>query len=268
MNYLLNMINIIFVLKTFMLVSMIYYINTNNSQYFLKLYYVLNKYFFSHTTPLQIENNNINDANTHTKLNINLKYEEKYIKELQLLSIFELEEKTIKELNNTFVMEMTPLGNVLMTYDFKRESFTYYSDNTIPYRFLETIARKYVKQFNCKILFIDLAEEFKLAKERILANMAGNGESKEGSEKVPSANVFAKLKNYNKLNTNSHNLSKQSQISKNINITIKEKTNRYTYEGKLANFSFLKKVDKKLVDKKYTLKFSDFKKITQCNIDE
>ena len=39
------------------------------------------------------------------------------------------------------------------------------------------------------------------------------------------------------------------------NIPIKEKTNRYTYEGKLMNFSFLKKVNKK-----DTISYSDFKK--------
>jgi hypothetical protein len=58
----------------------------------------------------------------------------------------------------------------------------------------------------------------------------------------------------------------KSISKKNINegektFVIKEKANRYSCEGKLMNFSFLKKVDKKVVDKRYAMNFSDFKKM-------
>ena len=56
-------------------------------------------------------------------------------------------------------METTPLGNVIMFYDNKKEAFTYYSDTTMPYRFLETVSRKYVILHNCKNVFIDMEEE-------------------------------------------------------------------------------------------------------------
>ena len=49
----------------------------------------------------------------------------------------------------------------------------------------------------------------------------------------------------------------------NEKILLKDKANRYTYEGKLSNFNFLKKVERKVVDKKYSLTFADFKKIQQ-----
>ncbi|NDA89675.1 MAG: hypothetical protein EBY20_02015 [Alphaproteobacteria bacterium] len=42
---------------------------------------------------------------------------------------------------------------------------------------------------------------------------------------------------------------------------VKERANRYSFEGKLANFSFLKKVDRKAVDKLYGLSFAEFKKM-------
>jgi len=42
---------------------------------------------------------------------------------------------------------------------------------------------------------------------------------------------------------------------------VKEKANRYSYEGKMANYSFLKKVDRKVVDKQYSISFSEFKKL-------
>ena len=36
-------------------------------------------------------------------------------------------------------MEKTPVGNVLMMYDKDRESFKYFSDCNIPYRYLEVV---------------------------------------------------------------------------------------------------------------------------------
>ena len=50
--------------------------------------------------------------------------------------------------DHLFVMEMTPVGNVIMQYDGKKESFVYYSDNIVPFRFLETVSRKYMTTFN------------------------------------------------------------------------------------------------------------------------
>jgi len=42
---------------------------------------------------------------------------------------------------------------------------------------------------------------------------------------------------------------------------LKNNANRYTYEGRIANFSFIKKVDRKAVDKKAGMTFADFKKM-------
>ena len=48
--------------------------------------------------------------------------------------------KRLDKLDNCYVIEKTPQGNVLMIYDNLRESFKYYSDSTIPYRYLEVVA--------------------------------------------------------------------------------------------------------------------------------
>jgi len=42
---------------------------------------------------------------------------------------------------------------------------------------------------------------------------------------------------------------------------LKGKANRYSCEGKMANFSFLKKVEKKEVDKRLNVSFAEFKKM-------
>ena len=189
----------------------------------------------------------------------------------------------LDKLKNCFIMEYTPLGNVLMIYDVERESFKFYSDNTIPYRYLEVAARKYVKQFGCRPIFVDMEEELKLAEEK-WEKESKEKEEKEEEEKrkkdesikiqkpiEEKKNVFAKFKSYNKeagtghVNTaappkNSIPNKKLSVQQENEKILLKEKANRYTYEGKIINFSFIKKIDRKVVDKKLNMSFADFKK--------
>ena len=70
-------------------------------------------------------------------------------------------------LKNSIVVEHTPMGNVAMYYDSKREAFVYYSDSVMPYRFLEVVARKYVITFHCKSVFIVMDEEINKSKMKI-----------------------------------------------------------------------------------------------------
>ena len=194
-------------------------------------------------------------------------------------------EKRLEKLKDCFVIEKTPLGNVLMTYNVVRGSFQFYSDNTIPYRYLETVSRKFVKFFDCRPIYYDMEEELKnyeikldekeLEKDkerRAREEELKNGKADGQLTVQPKKNVFAKFKSYNKESGTGHvNMAappKNSMPSKavtennpNTKILLKENANRYTYEGKLSNFNMLKKVDKKLVDKKLALSFSDFKKM-------
>ena len=64
---------------------------------------------------------------------------------------------------NNYVNEMTPLGNVYMRYNNNKKSFEYYSNNTIPYRYLEPVGRKFVLTYFCKPLFIDIQDELNKA---------------------------------------------------------------------------------------------------------
>jgi hypothetical protein len=195
----------------------------------------------------------------------------------------------LNKLKDCFVLEKTPLGNVLMFYNHSRDAFEFYSDNTIPYRYLEAVARKYVKTFNCRPIFVDMEEELRLCEERI------EKEEKEKEEKEREAlklldnnnlhqqikpieqkkSVFAKFKSYNKeagtgrVNTcappkNSIPNKAVTEKESTEKILLKENANRYTYEGKLSNFNFLKKVERKMVDKKYAMSFADFKRQLIC----
>ncbi len=192
--------------------------------------------------------------------------------------------KRLNKLENSYVIEFTPLGNVLMKYDKNKESFSFYSDNTIPYRYLEVVGRKYVKQFNCRPIFVDMEEELKLAEDKWEKEIKEKEENEEEDRikkeeaiknqtpiEEKKKNVFAKFKSYNKESGTGHVATsappKNSIPNKiltpsqeNEKILLKQKANRYTYEGKMANFSFIKKVDRKAVDKKFGMSFADFKK--------
>jgi hypothetical protein len=66
--------------------------------------------------------------------------------------------------------------------------------------------------------------------------------------------------------TDNKSISKKNIQENNKPLILKENANRYSCEGKLINFSFLKKVDKKVVDKRYAMNFSDFKKMFATSV--
>jgi hypothetical protein len=215
-------------------------------------------------------------------------------------------EKRLDTLKNNIIIEKTPLGNVLMFWDNSRKSFTYYSDNTIPYRFLETVGRKYVITYKCKSIYVDMETiikeaEIKLEEEkRLLKEKEEREKEEKEKEKLLSANpfyskqtstsssdkltsetdkkdekknVFAKFKSYNKNNTKTassvappknninSNQTNTNTSKQNEKVLLKEKSNRYTHEGRLMNYNIIKKVDKKKTDKRLQMSFSDFKKM-------
>jgi hypothetical protein len=188
-------------------------------------------------------------------------YVDKYKDKIKSEEHATLTKDFLDNLKNTFVMEMTPNGNVLMFWDNDRNSFTYYSDTSIPYRYLEVVARKYVIMNNCREIYYIMEEQLKpLAKEE-----------KEVKEvKEINVNVFAKLKSYNQSSIiNTKNVApKKQNISTRLptinikkedkgDILLKENANRYSYEGKMVNFSFLKKPKLNHSEK---ISFSEFKK--------
>jgi len=206
-------------------------------------------------------NNNTNSNNTNKNEEITKKAEE-YVMN-----------KRWEKLINSYVLENTPLGNVLMRYNINTEVFEFYSDNTVPYRYLETVARKYVLTNNCIPLYIDMEETLKESEQKMLEQEEKERQDKENNsdKKDTKKSVFANLKDYNKPSFSSSvkNIPPPKNSVSNIKIDnknedkkvlLKEKANRYSYQGKIANCSFIKKVDKKLVNKRYGLSFADFKK--------
>lgn len=189
--------------------------------------------------------------------------------------------RRLDNIKNSYIMEHTPQGNVLMMYDNNKSSFKYYSDKSVPYRYLEVVARKYVKTFNCRPIFVDMEEELKLFEEKWTKEYElkkqkelEKAKAEETKQSQVKKNVFAKFKSYNKdvggkiamapppKNSIPKTVSETKEDEK---ILLKERANRYTYEGKMCNFNFLQKVERKVFDKKLALSFADFKKMKTNN---
>lgn len=229
-------------------------------------------------------------------------YEDKYLDNFNLLKTLEIiDESFLTHLSNCILFENTPLGNVIMYYKFytdeiEASSFTYYCDNNIPYRILDSIAKKYCLTFKCKNIYIDINEELKKYEEKIkeksniIENDKNNSiikskkifanfksyndnnislskslisnikEGKEGKEGKQGEKMSKYIENDNNLNKKIQNIiinntktkiiqydknnddtSEENNFEKNKNKYLKEKSNRYTYLGKLANFSFITK---------------------------
>ena len=167
-------------------------------------------------------------------------------------------QKKLDKCMNLYVLECTPLGNVCMRYNNDKKSFEYFSNNSIPYRYLESVGRKYVTTYWCKPIFVNIEEEIKKAEEK-------NKEEKEKEDKNKKNNprkIFAQLKSYKE--TQKNNKTHEQRRDTKEQQLVKENANRYTWEGRLTNFCPLKKIDKKLLDKKLAMTYADFKKIQQC----
>ena len=203
------------------------------------------------------------------QLPMQVPYEQKYLQEYKkrLENIVISTSETTQEkriLKNSFIIEKTPLGNVAMYYNQERECFEYYSDNTIPYRYLETIGRKYVLTFDCLPNYIDMEEELRKQKEIVEKNKelekqeqerqkqnakeSSNPNQNKNEEETPSTkkNVFAKLKNYNKSSNPTQPMNpatrpNQDQEIKNPTTTLKKPNTIQYNTSNTSNSSVLLK---------------------------
>ena len=179
---------------------------------------------------------------------------------------------------NNYILECTPQGNVYMRYNNDKKSFEYFSNNSIPYRYLEPLARKYVITYWCKPIFVSMEDELKRSEEKYDEDK--KKQILQESNK-PTNTRLAQLKNYNKTvkdtsikpmkNRMNANFILPPQIKSNLpdvnkpsdKQLLKEKANRYTWEGRLSDFCPLKKIDRKITDKKLAMTYTDFKKLQQ-----
>lgn len=162
---------------------------------------------------------------------------------------------------NNYVIEYTPIGNVIMRYNHSKGTFEYFSNRTIPYNYLEVIGRKYVTTFRCKSIFINMDEEIEKVNE---LNEKNKKEQQHKKEEKNNKNL-----KQNFLDKDGNNLVPDRPNQKiiinpinSINIAVKN-SNRYTHEGRFCDFKMNKIINNKDIDKNLKLSFKDFKKLKQ-----
>lgn len=139
-------------------------------------------------------------------------------------------EESIDRLIHKEVEEMTPEGKVILSYDESSNTFLYWAQKPIAYKYLEVVARKYVIVYDCKEVYVNMVKE-------LLKAMQANTEVKE--IKTITDSPFVVFKSYNRVH----------KVNKKI---ANETGNHYKHMGK-------EKVESVPTYKPIT--FADYKKI-------
>ena len=102
------------------------------------LYSLTNQLYLKYTKK------NISNEDDESDESKEIPYSYQYYEEFEKFPVIELSKERIKSLLNNVLFETTPKGNVIMYYDYDKESFNYYCDvKDISYLYLETVVRKY-----------------------------------------------------------------------------------------------------------------------------
>ncbi len=167
------------------------------------------------------------------------------------------------EFKNCVVISNTPKGVVYMRYHKKDEGFEYWADKDIDYKYLETVARKYVTVFSCRDLYIDrfslLKEKVKNIKEQIEENKKKAEEeekNKKEEKEEETDDVFASLKTYNQSSKDKVEKEK-TQLTRNDIVC--DQANKYLKRGKLKEADFGLKKARKVESSTSSMSFSSWK---------
>ena len=166
-------------------------------------------------------------------------FENRYFTEYDELEEKDLTDKFVKDLALNVIREETPKGEVLMYYSHEMGSFIYYSKTKeIPYKYLETLARKYVIIYDCKRIYIDIRKEYekglnkynemKENKTPVGGSEGGAATGDDGGAKKKKQ-IFASFKTYNR--KSEVNIKQKDKI-----YILREKANRYSYRGKIEEY--------------------------------
>lgn len=169
------------------------------------------------------------------------KYELKYYDEFDKLEDVEYNKDDLLNKNFKDVTENTPFGKILMKYNIDYETFWYYSEKKhIPYKILDTVARKFTIENNCKSICINYKKEYNIKKDLLKSNEENknnknNEKNKDNEEnknnKKTKKDVYIKLKSYNEKNN-------KKDKQNNINTILLDKTNRFTYKGSIDEYYY------------------------------
>ena len=186
-------------------------------------------------------------------------YTNKYTKEYENLKEGELEETDFLNLTRCYVREETPGGEVIMSYDKETGCFLYYTNNLkeITYAILETVARKFVVENNCKTIYtVFKPAEATDDETEDTASVSSDEVEDEVKPPLQPPSVFAKFKKYN-------TGGKGSVPNFKAVIDVVEQTNHFRFKGKLYDYEDLRKrneTERNETETTKTLDYAAYKK--------
>ena len=241
------------------------------SLYTLKQVYVLFMMVWNYRSDENEDENEDDDNNDDAAVKEvpEITFENRYFIEYDDLEEKDLTEDFVKDLALNVIREETPKGEVLMYYSHEMESFIYYSKTKeIPYKYLETLARKYVIIYDCKKMYVDIRKEYEkgLNKYNELkenktpeggTEVTGTGGEKSENKKKQ---LFASFKTYNR--KGEVNAKQKDKI-----YILRDKANRYSYRGKIEEYKEDTMGDEETGEqsdyKDKKIDFSEFKKMNR-----
>lgn len=169
---------------------------------------------------------------------------------------------------HNFVCETTPDGVVFMTYDTDEEGFIYWSNRSISFTYLDVVARKFVKSFLCKKLYLNgndadddadaddadanVADAVDADADDV-ADAVDDADADDVADAVDSdADVFASFSKHTSNN-------KKNVCEKTDGNTIVR--NKFIHKGKIADYIQQHTYDFKEVSEKKKLSFDAFKRM-------
>lgn len=172
-------------------------------------------------------------------------YDKKYQEEFDKLEERKIDDDELAGLQDKSLEEETPLGVVKMHYNSEYGGFEWYCDTShVPYRFLETVVRKYIIDNNCLQLYVNLKEEIDKSNELV----------EKAREKLDKSDK----------NTDSVFVQKKYNNKEVLDVlAIKNKYLKFKYLGKLKE---IKKGDSGPIYNMINIDFSTFKSLKEKSI--
>ena len=162
-----------------------------------------------------------------------------YLDEFKALVSREMSEDELNNLHNKFVKEhVKDTVDIIMTFDKDTDTFWYYTNHLkeVSYAILETVARKFVIDYDCKIIFLQSVVSTS-------STSTSTSTSNTSIERPPPIqaqpevkSVFAKFKQYN-------TGGKGAAPNFTSNVKVFEQMNHFRYKGKLYEYEEKQKMD-------------------------
>lgn len=177
--------------------------------------------------------------------------EEKYTKLYPIKKASHDPPKCLDELKYTVMVETTPKGTILMCYNNEADGFEYWSDTDIPLTMLETAARRYVTEYNCKKFYLPRKKKNEVDKEDETPIVEAPQPAAPKQESDSEDEVFIKRK------------KTDAQLKLEKQIAEEEPVTRFIKKGRLVDFKPKElfkgmNFDEQIVKK--TLDYETFKK--------